>query len=107
MLERDAEPSGSQSFVSAYADMRIFPPYFESPPVAAGTSVAATAEGTGVLADGAEGTGVLADGTDGTDVAAACGVAVADEPHATATINKIADTIGSKTLRLSILCLDM
>jgi hypothetical protein len=77
--------------------MRIFPPYFESPPVAAGTSVAATAEGTGVLADG----------TDGTDVAAACGVAVADDPHATATINKIADTIGSKFLTLSSRYLDI
>ena len=95
MLERDAEPSGSQSFVSAYADMRTFPPYFESPPVAAGTSVAAAAAGTGVLAD-----------VDDVDDAA-CGVSVSDDPHATATINKIADTIGSKVLRLSILCLDM
>jgi hypothetical protein len=92
MLERDAEPSGSQSFVSAYADIRTFPPYFESPPVAAGTSVAAAAAGTGVLADVDD---------------AACGVSVSDDPHATATINKIADTIGSKVLRLSIRCLDM
>jgi hypothetical protein len=98
MLERDAEPSGSQSFVSAYADIRTFPPYFESPPVAAGTSVAAAAAGTGVLAD--------VDDVDDADDAA-CGVSVSDDPHATATINKIADTIGSKTLRLSILCLDM
>ncbi len=98
MLERDAEPSGSQSFVSAYADIRTFPPYFESPPVAAGTSVAAAAAGTGVLAD--------VDDVDDVDDAA-CGVSVSDDPHATATINKIADTIGSKVLRLSIRCLDM
>ena len=50
MLDRDAEPNGSQSFVSAYADMRMFPPYFASPPVAAGTDLAAAALGTGVLA---------------------------------------------------------
>ena len=104
MLERDAEPSGSQSFVSAYADIRTFPPYFESPPVAAGTSVAAAAAGTGVLADVDD----VEDVDDVDDVDdAACGVSVSDDPHATATINKIADTIGSKVLRLSILCLDM
>ena len=102
MLERDADPSGSQSFVSAYADMRTFPPYFESPPVAAGTSVAAAAAGTGVLADVDD-----FDDVDDDDDDAACGVSVSDDPHATATINKIADTIGSKVLRLSILCLDM
>ena len=50
MLDRDAEPSGSQSFVSAYADMRMFPAYFASPPVAAGADLAAAALGTGVLA---------------------------------------------------------
>jgi hypothetical protein len=96
--------------------MRIFPPYFESPPVATGTSVAAAAAATGVFAD--------FDDVDGAaffvsvaaffvSVAAfcvsvaACCVSVSDDPHATATINKIADTIGSKVLRLSILCLDM
>jgi hypothetical protein len=92
MLERDAEPSGSQSFVSAYADMRTFPPYFASPPVAAGTSVAATAAGTGVFDD--------------VDDAPFC-VSVSDDPHATATINKIAETIGSRVLRLKKRCLDM
>ena len=94
MLDKDAEPSGSQSRVSAYAYIRMFPPYFASPPVIAGISVAAIAVATGAPADG-------------TDVADACGVAVADDPHATATINKIADTIGSKVLTLSNRCLDM
>ena len=110
MLDNDAEPRGSQSLVSAYADIRTFPPYFASPPVVAGTDLAAAALGTGVLAvpllelllgfDGAAAFGV-------SDFAGAWGASASSDPQATATINKNAVNIGRRVLTLSNLSIDM
>ena len=62
MLDNDDEPFGSQSFVSAYADMRMWPPALG--PVL-GTAVAAGFGGTGVGLDFAAGLAAAA----GADVA--------------------------------------
>ena len=62
MLDNEDEPFGSQSFVSAYADMRMWPPYWG--PVL-GTAVAAGFGGTGVGLDFAAGLAAAA----GADVA--------------------------------------
>ena len=58
MLDNDDEPFGSQSFVSAYADMRMWPPALG--PVL-GTAVAAGFGGTGVGLDFAAGLAAGAD----------------------------------------------
>jgi len=77
----------------------MFPPYFASPPVIAGTSVESIAAGTGVLSEEPL---PLPDGTAVGEGADPDGVAVADDPHATATINNIAVTIGRRVLNLSL-----
>jgi hypothetical protein len=73
--------------------------------------VASIAAGTGVLEEPPPEEPPLEepppDGTAVGDGADPDGVAVADDPHATATINNIAATIGSRVLTLSNLCLDM
>jgi len=76
----------------------MLPPYFASPPVAAGADLAASTLGTGVLA-------VLL--LELLELLGFDGAAASSDPQATATISRNAVNIGRRVLKLSKLCLDM